>query len=329
VQDPAKATRFADKASSSVQKATKLTGQLLAFSRSQRLSIKPVSLSAILLQASESVTSSLGPGIRLEIEEEPRPLWVETDSDQLVSALVNLALNSRDAMPDGGSLVIKAFWGEKAADLGWVVIQVVDNGAGMGPEVLARAAEPFFTTRPIGKGTGLGLSQVYGLIKQCRGELLIESKPGAGTIVTLRLKPASPPLVVQASESADTVPPVVSSARFSGNLLLVDDDDSVREALAEMLSAAGFNVFQASDGLTALSLLRKAQPVVAVLDFLMPGMNGAQLAREIQQQLPGLPIIFVSGYADTAALERVTGSVMLRKPFDFEALTKAVGEMLH
>jgi signal transduction histidine kinase len=326
--EPEKVLRYVERATTSVQRATRVTGQLLAFSRSQRLHVQPTSVAAVLQNAGALLKSSLGPNIEIAVVGDPLPLWLEADPDQLASALLNLAVNARQAMLEGGTLTIGVSRGEESTDavgvpvVRWVNIRVSDTGIGMPADVLARATEPFFTTRGVGEGSGLGLSQVYGLVKQCHGEMSIESNPGCGTSVLMRFREAEAPATKGSGNLAQ-------APHFSGNLLLVDDDSSVREALADMLTDAGFQVFEASDSAGALAQVSLATPTVAVLDFLMPGMNGAELAHELRKRLPGQPIVFVSGYAETAALESIAGAVILMKPFDNGHLVAALKSVFH
>ena len=202
-------------------------------------------------------------------------------------------------------------------------IRVIDNGAGMTPEVISKAIEPFFTTRERGKGTGLGLAQVYGFVRQCEGDLLIESEPGRGTTIEILLPQSERP-VAQPAGPAATSPRGVQSSTLHRRLLVVDDDDAVRAVLVELLTEAGYDVVEAIDGASALASIEQVAPDGAVIDFLMPGINGAEVARRARSIFPRLPVVFVSGYSDTVALESVRDAVVLRKPFKGEHLQAAV-----
>lgn len=324
--------RYLENALAATDMGAKVTGQLLAFSRSQKLQVRPVELDPVLQSARELVGSSLGPLIEVTSALDTAAAWAFTDPDQLELALLNLAVNARDAMPNGGTLRIESGscrtrLGDEADDASYLSIRVIDNGAGMSEDVAAHAIEPFFTTKERDKGTGLGLAQVYGFVRQCGGDLRIISAVGAGTSVEILLRCAEPLL--------DTAAPAVKgdeAAASSGSgreVLVVDDDDAVRAVIVDALIAAGFQVHEASNGEAGLSLLSSTSPVAAVIDFLMPGMNGAEMARFAQQRRPGLPIVFVSGYSDTVALDGIMGAVVLRKPFDIGALDRALSSVLH
>ena len=254
-------------------------------------------------------------------------MWLLSDADQLESALLNLIINSREAMPEGGHIKLRCERRKGSVERsGRISIEVNDDGIGMTPDVVRRATEPFFTTRALGKGTGLGLSQVYGLVKQCGGEMEIDSEVGRGTNITLLFNEAMPVTTLTAVK----IPDVKTNSELNrGIVLVVDDDAGVRETLVETLKGAGFNVIEAGDGPSALALSKDAQLVAAVMDFLMPGMSGAELAREMQRARPSLPIVFVSGYSDTFALDGISGALILRKPFSGERLAEAVTSLLH
>jgi CheY-like chemotaxis protein len=324
--------RYLENAIAATDKGAKVTGQLLAFSRSQKLQVRPIELDPVLASARELIGSSLGPLIEISLMLDTATTWVMTDPDQLELAILNLAVNARDAMPDGGTLRIESGpsvtrLGDERDESGYIFIRVIDTGAGMTDEVAAHAIEPFFTTKARDKGTGLGLAQVYGFVRQCGGDLRIVSAVGSGTSVEILLPCAEPALeAAQSSPSNDGMAIAAGSGR---SVLVVDDDDAVRAVIVDALLAAGFQVHEASNGEAGLSLLDSTAPVAAVIDFLMPGMNGAEVARLAQQRRPGLPIVFVSGYSDTVALNGIMGAVVLRKPFDIGALDRALSSVLH
>jgi CheY-like chemotaxis protein len=252
---------------------------------------------------------------------------VLSDPTQLEMAVLNLAINARDAMPSGGKLAIRTRRVEVAADPElapgeYVELSVADTGVGMPAEIAAQAFDPFFTTKPIGKGTGLGLSQVYGIARQAGGAARIESRPGAGTTLRLWLRRTEN----SASANAATPMPPAQHPSRSATVLIVDDDADVRRMLADSLEALGYHVAEAEDGIAGLRLLEGAVPDVLLLDFAMPGLSGADVAKAARARLPNLPIIFATGHSDTAAIEDVAGpdTPVLRKPFRIEQLQRVV-----
>jgi CheY-like chemotaxis protein len=210
-----------------------------------------------------------------------------------------------------------------------IAISVADTGSGMSPEVLAHAFEPFYTTKGLGKGTGLGLAQVYGIARQSGGDVRIDSQTGRGTTVSILLPRVEPPAMARLAEVADRPILAPSSRNARVPVLVIDDDPAVRETLVQGLEFDGFDVIEAADGRAGLALLERGAPAaLAVIDFAMPGMNGAETARAAQRLRPGLPIIFASGYAETAALDGISGAVTLRKPFKIAALAQKIHELL-
>jgi CheY-like chemotaxis protein len=273
---------------------------------------------------------SLGFSVTIRVDLAPHLKPALTDANQLELAILNLALNARDAMPDGGTVTIATAEEELPAGNGtrnaggYVAIRVSDDGAGMPDEIAARAFDPFFTTKPPGKGTGLGLAQVYGIARQCGGDARIVSRAGTGTHVTLWLPRAdglaAPPPPADESIMAD---------RRSGKILLVDDDPDVRTLIADVLTGIGYDVTIACNGEEALARLCECVPHLLVVDFAMPGMNGADVAKAARQSAPDLPILFLSGHIDTAALTAaVHSTAFLRKPFRPVELAAAVRETL-
>ncbi|MDB5817294.1 MAG: hypothetical protein JWQ11_934, partial [Rhizobacter sp.] len=272
------ARKYVTNAMAATDKGAKVTAQLLAFSRSQRLTIAPFAIEPIITSAVDLIRSSLGPTIVIETDLQTPGQWVLSDPHQLELALLNLAINARDAMPEGGLLRIESSMCSTrlSASTGvadYASICVIDTGCGMSSEVLAKAVEPFFTTKPQGKGTGLGLSQVYGFLGQSRGELRIASEPGQGTRIELLL-PVTDAVTASGGVDASTAEPDANQPDKRALLLVIDDDDGVRRIIVEALLDAGFDVIEASDGPSGLAHLEHAQPAAAVIDFLMPGMNG-------------------------------------------------------
>ena len=286
------------------------------------------------------IARTVGPLIELRLLPDPAARPAVADANQLELAILNLAINARDAMPEGGRLTIATGRqvntpdqsGDGGDELGpgrYVVISVADTGSGMPPEVLARAMEPFFTTKGIGQGTGLGLSQVYGIARQSGGDVRIESSAGRGTTVRILLREAGR----AARPDGNTVIDPSSLSQLDqgplGSVLVVDDDEDVRGIFVAGLEAYGYRVYEAADGPAALHMLEQGMTMdVAVVDFAMPRMNGAALARAARRLQPGLPIVFASGYADTAAFEAVPDATILRKPIQIAELADAVRRTL-
>jgi signal transduction histidine kinase len=322
------ARRYAVTAANAVGKGAKLAGQLLAFSRSQKLAIQPIEVAPALKRTRELIGTSLGPSIDVLLEFSRERVWAKTDPDQLELALFNLAVNARDAMPEGGQLRLEADvrrvrLASDDEERPYVSIRVIDNGSGMTPEVAAKSIEPFFTTRERGKSTGLGLAQVYGFVRQCEGELLIDSQPGQGTTIEMLLPTTDAPSG-EANGTTRRMSYPVGPGAGRRHVLVIDDDDSVRGVLVELLIEAGYEVSAAIDGLDGLAIIEQLEPDAAVIDFLMPGMNGVEVARRARTMFPRLPVVFVSGYSDTVALESIRDAIVLRKPFQSEQLQAAI-----
>ncbi|RVT93637.1 ATP-binding protein [Sphingomonas crocodyli] len=329
--DPKVARRLAN-ARSAAERGARLTGQLLAFSRRQRLHTEAVDVNAVVTSASELLHSTLGSAIEIETALGADLPAVEADATQLDLILLNLAINARDAMPDGGRLRIvtaaqsvdDAPRGAEAPGPGdYVAIRVEDQGTGMSAETLSRVFEPFFTTKETGHGTGLGLPQVLGILKQMQGGIAIESTQGIGTVVTIYL-PISGGVPVHAVPAPVTIGPDWSGVC----VLLVDDDPDVRGVTAEMLREQGCEVVEAGSGREGLAQL-ESEPAIdfALLDFAMPGLNGAEAARLIRAQRPDLPILLMSGYADLEQLGALWSGPMLSKPFTAATLRARMDEL--
>lgn len=299
-----------------VRKAEALTRQLTLLSGRRSVHATPLDVEAKLDEIVDSIRPLLGEGQTLQLDVQ-RPLpRVAVDPLELEIAVTNLASNARDAMPDGGLLVIAAFRGPDGA----VAVQVRDGGIGMRPELLERVFEPFFTTKAPGKGTGLGLAQVYGFVTASGGRVVVDSTPGAGTTVTMSF-PALDPADVAAAVDAPAAP-------APGQVvLLVDDNDDVREATVQLLGSEGCVVRAARDGAEALALLRGGlQPDLMVSDIVMPGdMNGVELARRARALRAALRVVLVTGYSDAAQAARDEGFPVVAKPYDLAALRRALG----
>jgi len=250
------------------------------------------------------------------------------DPTQLEVAVLNLAINARDAMPDGGTLTFTTrpvqISGESDVEDGdYIELCISDTGTGMPPEVVERAFEPFFTTKEVGKGTGLGLSMVYGMARQSGGAARIESAPGKGTSVNLLFRKADEAVSEAAAGIEEPVGATVPLAPIS--VLVIDDDPDVRGFIVASLEEQGYRVREASDGREGLKALEREIPDLVVLDFIMPGLSGADVARQIRSRHPQQPILFVSGYSETEAVKRTAPEApLLAKPFRADALHKAV-----
>ena len=315
------------------ERGARLTAQLLAFSRRQTLQPQPLDLDAVVSGMAEMLRSTMGGTVRVELQR-ATGLWPAlADRTQLELALLNLAINARDAMSQGGTLTVDTrnatldqptrLEDPPAGD--YVAVSLTDTGAGMTPEVLARVFEPFFTTKPVGHGSGLGLSQVYGFAQQSGGGVAIRSAPGAGTTVRVYL-----PRSAAAPGSSPGLRRDTTSATERTTVLVVDDDPDVRRITASMLNQLGHRVIQAESGADALSRLAE-RPLIglAVIDFAMPEMNGIELADRLRADNPTLPVLFVTGYADTDALAaRPQGDLVLHKPFTLHELTTQVAATL-
>jgi CheY-like chemotaxis protein len=274
----------------------------------------------------------LGPGIVKEFALDEAMMPVMADPTQLEVAILNLAINARDAMPDGGVLTFAsrpvAVSGDPELDDGdYVELAISDTGGGMPPEVADRAFEPFFTTKEVGKGTGLGLSMVYGMARQSGGAARIETAAGQGTTVKLLFRKAEDAAAdsIDASGGADES----GAPNRPASVLVIDDDPDVRAFMVSTLEEQGYRVRQASDGGEGLALIEREQADLVVLDFIMPGLSGAEVASRILARQPGQPILFVSGYSETEAVRRTApDATVLAKPFRAEALEKAVRNAL-
>ncbi len=323
----AKLRRWAENGAEAAERGAKLTSQLLAFSRAQKLEMKHVDLSTLLRDMESLLARTLGPMIRIGLDLSEENITVLADPTQLEMAILNLAINARDAMPEGGTLAIRTGVREErratALEPGsYAFIEVSDTGSGMEADVAERAFDPFFTTKGVGKGTGLGLSQVYGMARQAGGGAAIRSIAGTGTTVTLLLRCTSAlePEADEARGAAAKVP-----AR-PATVLVVDDDPDVRRFLADTLGDIGYTIIEAESGDQALGLLGRTRPDLIIVDYAMPEMNGAELADEARRRHPDVPILFASGYADSAAIETAVGpdALLLRKPFRIDELEAAV-----
>ena len=327
--------RFTDAAVSSAHRAAALTHRLLAFSRRQSLDRRPLDPNQLVASLEDLFRRTKGAHITLKVQL-GQDIWaVNTDASQLENALLNLVINARDAMPDGGELLIETansyldgtdittLEPVRAGD--YVMLGVSDNGSGMAPKILAKAFDPFFTTKPIGQGTGLGLSMIYGFAQQSGGHVTIQSEPGQGTCVRLYL----PRLHGTALESSL---PTHSLALAGEAVVVVEDDPAVRMLVVNVLDELGYTAHQAADARTALPLLESDLRVdLLVTDVGLPGMNGRQLAEIARQHRPGLKVLFMTGYAEKAAERQgflEEGMDMVAKPFSIDVLATKIRSMI-
>ncbi|HVB78987.1 MAG TPA: ATP-binding protein [Candidatus Binataceae bacterium] len=330
--------RFVEAAMVSTKRATTLTHRLLAFSRRQMLDSTPTDVNRLVGGMEDLFRRTVGPGIRIETKL-AGDLWLTMcDQNQLESALLNLVLNARDAMPDGGNLLIETAntvcpdWGGEPRDVPadeCVVVSVTDTGTGMAPDVLARAFDPFYTTKPMGQGTGLGLSMIHGYVEQSGGHVLLRSEIGQGTTVTIYL-PRYLGMTVSDEEVRAAAPPPSAAASIA--VLLVEDEPIVRMLTVEMLSDQGYTVLEAHSGRSGLSIVESGARIdLLITDVGLPGgMDGRQLANAVRQQRPDLKVLFTTGYAESAWLGNVRkeqGMEIMIKPFSMDAFLVKVQEM--
>ena len=323
-----KLRRYATNALTAAERGARLTGQLLAFSRVQRLEVRATHIAPLIENMRPLLRNVLGPGIEKKFELDQELVPVLADPTQVEVAVLNLAINARDAMPNGGvlSFVTRKVHLKQDSDLDagdYVELSISDTGDGMPEDVRERAFEPFFTTKEVGKGTGLGLSMVYGMALQSGGVARIESEPGKGTVVKLYFRFAGKPADhVPAGEADDGAGQEDVAIE---RILVIDDDPDVRAFISESLAEQGYKVREAADGKSGLSAFAAEQPDLVVLDFIMPGLSGADVASRILAKQPEQPILFVSGYSETDSIRRVAPNApLLTKPFRAEALAKAV-----
>ncbi|HMI20629.1 MAG TPA: response regulator [Sphingomonas sp.] len=326
-----RAKRLLGSARQAAERGAKLTGQLLAFSRRQQLRAEVVDINRAVENTVELLKSTLG-GATSIVRVPSADLWLaHADPTQLDLILLNLAINARDAMPAGGSILIETAnitIGEAPRNTeepppgDFVAITLADRGTGMTPEILARAFDPFFTTKPVGQGTGLGLPQVLGVLKQLGGGIRIKSRVGEGTSVTVFL----PRSLVERPPEAEIAAVEASDLRGLF-ILLVDDDPDVRGVAASILRETGCLVVEAESGRLGLKRLAETPKLDLVLiDFAMPGMNGAEVALAIREQRPELPILLMSGYADVEVLSAVWDGPFISKPFTANSLQARIAE---
>jgi two-component system, cell cycle sensor histidine kinase and response regulator CckA len=318
------------------ERATRLTRQLLAFSRRQILEPRVVDLNETVGEMQQILRRLIGEDVTMVFEPGPDALPVRADPTGIEQILVNLVVNSRDAMPTGGEIAIKigTVAPEEVPGEGmgvdpsssWICLEVRDTGTGMDEETLARCMEPFFTRKPAGKGTGLGLSTVYGIVRQTGGHISFSSEAGKGTTARVFL-----PLSLEAAESAPEEGPRPDAEGGAETVLLVEDEPAVQRLAARILSMAGYRVLAASGGDEALAIARETPPDLLLTDVVMPGMSGPELAKRLAEEHSGVRVLFTSGYT-ADAMERhgvpSEGAHFLPKPYTVDELTSRVREVL-
>ncbi len=322
-----------DRAKSAARRGAKLTGQLLSFARNQSLLPRLTHVNDLLVGMKDLLEISAGPGVAVEFELFQGPTAVVIDDSQLEMAVLNLAVNSRDAMPKGGRLQIStSSRSHVEGDAGelkpgeYVVVSVTDTGDGIPPQLLTKVFDPFFTTKPVGSGTGLGLSQVYGFARQSGGLVFVRSEIDVGTTVEM-LFPVAPADAADVHERLET--PVDRKAAPAHTILVVEDDADVRRVIVECLGLIGYSVTEAANGTAGLAAMALARPDLLMVDYAMPDMTGAEVISKARELWTDLPVILATGYADMAAVERLAGKLaILRKPFDINTLGDAVAGAL-
>jgi signal transduction histidine kinase/CheY-like chemotaxis protein len=324
--------RYLDGATRAAQRGARITSQLLAFSRTQRLQMEPVDLNAIVTAMGDLLFRTIGATVRIETVLE-KSLWRATaDASQIESVILNLAVNARDAMPDGGRLTITTenvphTDRTKPADLPpghYVAVSVKDTGTGMTEEVLRKAFEPFFTTKPVGSGTGLGLSQVYGIAKQTGGTVKIETEVGKGTVVKVYLPRTTASIDVSSGDEPQNVP----LRRHEATILVVDDDKDVRQLAVSCLETLGYQVVAADGGRAALEIAaREVRIDLVLIDIAMPEITGVDAMKAILAKRPNVPFLYMTGYVGPTKLDPAEQRV-LKKPFTIAELAAKVEELL-
>jgi len=314
------------------ERATKLLSQLLAFSRRQAVNPETLNCNLLIQRMEPMLRRLIGENIELTTKLCPGPATIRIDPAQFDQALMNLVVNARDAMPEGGTLAIatelvRSRPGMSVPEPGnYVRITVSDTGVGMEPEVMARIFEPFFTTKERGKGTGLGLSIVFGVVKQSDGELAVHSEPGAGTRVEIYF-----PVAHEANEARPEAPAGEPAARDGREtILLVEDEAALRKILLHVLQQRGYGVLAASNGQEALQVVkgREAEIDLLVTDVLMPKMNGPQLAKHLLRAAPGVRVLFTSAHTDAELKISAEEGAFLQKPFTPDVLAERIRQVL-
>jgi CheY-like chemotaxis protein len=323
IGDDARMQRAITAIETATRRGAALTNQLLTFARRQRVNPEPIDIAARIEAVRDVLDTGVGGAVKLSFDTD-RTIWpVTVDVAELETALVNLVINARDAMPEGGTITIGARnitipEGDNAGD--YVGVSISDAGTGIAPDVLHKIFDPFFTTKPVGKGTGLGLSQVHGFAHQAGGTVRVESELGKGTTVTMLL-----PRDRSSSRPSDQ--PEIAEARGSGTVLLVEDNPDVASASAILLEQLGYTVQRVADAEAALREIERDSVDLVFSDIVMPGkMDGLGLARRLKEIRPNLPVMLATGYSDAAANVRGDFSI-LRKPYEIHQLSQAIAKL--
>ncbi len=319
------------------QRAAALTHRLLAFSRRQSLDSRPLEVGALVDSMEDLLRRTLGEQVRLETAVTGDVWTVVADDNQLESAILNLAINARDAMPRGGRLTIAArnvqlsaerlAKSDRAEPGDYVELSVADSGVGMSADTLSKVFDPFFTTKPLGQGTGLGLSMIYGFVQQSRGHVEIESREGAGTTIRLYLPRYHGDVVEAEADQGDA-----AHVGAGETVLVVEDDPSVRLLVVQVLEELGYRAIETEGGRDATPILQSSRQIdLMISDVGLPGMNGRQLAEIARESRPRLPILFMTGYAEQAADQAAflaEGMEIITKPFAIDHLARRIGAVL-
>ncbi len=326
IADQPRVKRLIDNATGAAQRGSALTKRLLSFSRSRDVRMRTVDVNALIEGMNDLFGRSLGGLVRVETVLEPAAPLACVDSDQLELAILNLCINARDAMPEGGTVTIQTagarLENEPELDAGeYLILSVKDEGTGIPSELLARVCEPFFTTKAVGQGTGLGLAMVFGLAQQSGGRLRITSQVGEGTCVELAL-----PRAEQAVEAHVPSPARAPSIAGGARILVVDDDEEVRYVTASFLNGFGYAESEAADGATALAMMKSMRFDLVVADLAMPGMTGVELAAEVRNQFGDVPVLILTGHAE--ALPIPAHLPVLTKPFESVDLASRIAALL-
>ena len=321
--DEAKRVRFAEAIVQTATRAAALTGQLLAFARRQPLRAEVFDVNAHIVGMTDLLDRTLGERIKVSTDLGPRLCPIETDPAQLEAAILNVAVNARDAMPDGGELTIRTFEARRLEDgRRSAAITISDNGTGIEAETLARVFEPFFTTKAVGKGTGLGLSQVYGFAAQSGGDVDISSTPGKGTSITLIL-PCSEK-VDRKDEPADEI----RGMHRTGRILVVDDNEEVGAFAEALLCELGHDVVRKQSAVEALDAAEKDSFDIVFTDVVMPGMSGLDLAELLKLRVPEVGIVLTTGYSDEVTATGTGGLPVVFKPYRLDMIASVLDKVL-
>ncbi|MCK2055356.1 response regulator [Methylobacterium sp. 37f] len=326
VADQPRVQRLVGNAMQAAQRGASLTKRLLSFSRSRDLRPRAVDVNSLIEGMNDLLAGSLGGLVTIQTTLAPEAPAACVDPDQLELAILNLCINARDAMPEGGQIAIGTrnlpVADDPDLDPGdYMMVEIADSGSGIAPEILARVCEPFFTTKAVGQGTGLGLAMVFGLAQQSHGRLRIESELGAGTRVQITL-----PRVEAAGPAEVLAPGPTTPAVRGARILVVDDDPEVRHVTASFLSSFGYTEREASDGSTAVSLMEQDAFDLVVADLAMPGMTGVELAEIVRTRWSDVPVLIVTGHAE--AIPIPPDLPVLRKPFESAELAAEVSRLL-